>query len=616
MADITINKDELLEEMTALRAAAEELALPVLRTSTGHTAAGLQYLPNVYNNFKDIITKYILLFKRDLGFVADTACAFYFFDSACGNVLAFDDVRSIETRWSVLLDCLIDSETVEYTVDTAAHMYADWSFGIHDLDNIAANIIENLFTLIEHTNALIGLITSFESTSNFDCHAAAATLSYFSDIHINACRGIRTVAQTLFAHISRYWNSYTNSSLLTYNGNNYVFYKAKMEEFIAALDDRGDYMRRKHTYIVSNTMNLYVDSAYEFNFNDMIPDIRALSDKYNDMVEVTQSMVDQVDENEDALIADQTTLESPIYDLVDLINSIIANVRGRYDYIYPPATDVIGISEYRVVFDTVRTINEEEYIDDMCLAATRAGEVNTEFARDVRDVNNQNDLTFGLYAVFIGAYGFGTAPMVVPSGAFTFVSVGGRSIPLAFNVSDTFEDATEFYNLHWGDSEEGGFNPLLHFVFADDEDGYNLARTIASYAKFVAKAAEFRPTATLNEIGYLILLLLRKMTEEEVISVLVSLGLSRAKATLLVSNAIVLLDREYASEVLGRSDYGFIEDLRMDYSVGTEAEEMAEDLADILEEDITYSTYTESTMDTEGYDEERLTDMGIIGEVA
>lgn len=615
MSNIVVNEDELLEEMTGLREAAEELALPILRTTTGHTAAGLQYLPDAYNNFRDIISKYILLFKRDLGYIADTACAFYFFDSACGNVLAFDDIHSTETRWSILLDCLDDPQTVEYTVGTAAHMYPDWSFGIHDLDMMAANIIENLFELIDHTNTLIGMITSFRSTPNFSGEASEATLGYFYEIHTNVCQGIRTVAQTFFAHISHYWNSYSNSSLLTYNGDYYVFYKAKMEEFIQALDAKGDYMRRKHTYIVSSTMNLYIDSAYEYDFNDTIPGIRELSDKYNALIETTQSMIDKVDEIEDTLIADQSETERPIFELVDFINSVIANVQGRYDYIYPPTTDVIGIDGYQETFEEVREINEEEYMGDMCLAATHAGEVNTEVARDIRNSNNQVDLIVGVFAVVCGVYGIWEGAALL-SGVAEGVFITGQSLPIAFQISDTIEEATEFYNLNWGDPEASGFNPLLQYYYHGDEDAYSTARSLASYGSIIANAARFTPTATMNELEYLLLLLLRKMSQDGVVNVLVNLGMTSASASALVSRAMGLCDRGYSAAISDETAISFLTIVQADTVQSLTSVSTAGTVADMLDQDIESSSYEQSSMDTNGYDEERLNDLGIVGEPA
>jgi hypothetical protein len=610
MAEIDLDRDEFIAEMVQLRDAAEELELPILRTSTDCTIAGLQYIPAMYNDFKTIVSKYIILFKRDLGLVADTACAICLFDNACANVFVLDDVHSVEDRWSRLIECMDPPETVEYTVGPAAHLFSDWLFRIYDLDTITANVIENLTILMEKSRSLKGAIEQFQTTSHWRGNAATTALGYFHSIHADVCDGLRTTAENIICHVSSYLRSYIEEFLLYRNGPDYQFHKGTLNRFLTALDDSGNCLRSKHTYIVSETMNLFMNTNYAFDFTEIMPNLRVVSDHYNDMDEVGRNTLSAIDDNEDNLMTNiQSELESPILLLVDMINSIIANVQGRYDYIYPPTTDVIGLNDYEQTFTDVREYNEENHLEDMCVGLTHAGEVNTAFAADIRDMNNQQDLIVGLFAVVCGAYGL-TVIASTEVGGYFIAAFAGSGIQYIFTVSECVENLTEFYDIHWGGNQTGGFNPLLEYGFAGDTDAYADAKEWASYGSIISQAATFSPTATMNELEYLVLLLLRKWGSAGVVDVLVGLGLNRDTASLLVSRVTSLCNGAFSSYVSDQSAMDFISSTTAASLTQTGT---ANQVANAIESNLAVTTYTESYLDSDGYDESRLEEMGLIG---
>ncbi len=610
MSEIYLEEDRFLHEMTRIKHRAELLTMPMLRITTDCTIAGLQYLPEMYYAFRDIVEKYILLVKRDVGLIADSACAFHNYDTLYGNP------HALFISWSDELDCdMVVAESAEYNVAPASHMYDDWLFKIYDLDNLASDIIENMVVLIDHIINLNRAIVDFNRSMSFYGDTASSMKAYFYDIHTAVCGGLRTCAQTIIAYISCYWDTYCGNRLLSSNGPDYAFHKGSMTAFVRELDEKASYIRRKHADIPYHTVNLYIDTNYEYNFIEMEPSIRPISDRYRELAEETQSVIDAIDNNEDELITGiQSSIEAPIYDVVGLINSVITNVQGRYEYLNPPeqGEDPIGLEDYNQRFTEIRTFNEENLMDYMCEGISHAGEVNTQFANDITEMNNTEVFLAGSLVLAMSGYGlYVNASSIATEGECSSVVWGALS--LSFTLSDLAEDGLEELNIHFGLPEELVINPMRDINFGGNQALYDGARSMVSWGSQIS-GLPF--TKKLIVIGVVALFMLDKYSIDYTIDRLSMMGLDSRLSTLITEKMRELidmgvLDQLYSIDITiliaylsGETDFNLVTVGRIEWVV------------DLIDSRLAVCSYEHSELNDDGYDEDDLNDMGIVGEMA
>ena len=457
MSEILV-REELREEAEDIIVRAGEMCLPELTLTTGNnsTIVGTQYLLDMYDAFKNIVSCYCSAIQRDTALVADIAQSFYEYDSGYAGIPYADS-------WFPDVERCIYYTTVNYSVNSNMVVSDTWDFNKYELDLLATEIIDNMYELMLAIEDLKVSILNYTYSQNFTGQAALATKQYFNNIHYNACSALYVSAQTVLSEVSAYWLAYRDNQ--DFDAVNYesFFSKVELDQLVNGLNDTLTNLEDLHSEMLDQTNAVPTVTGGLYDYAALVPDDATLIELIPDAISRTQTIIDTVETNEANLASSyRVNIDSTLTEFASFVQDIITN-GNRSNFAFPPQNrnELINVQEYRETFMEIEYYNETELPGVMCHGLSEAIEVDTWLACEDLAVERRNRIlrrAGNVALITVGVIGLiATLGADLPVSA-TLIAIGIEGLTLEYYTADICEDYQEIGMLHQGIVDPEGYN--------------------------------------------------------------------------------------------------------------------------------------------------------------
>lgn len=445
MADIYLNDAGFRAETDNLMAKVRELELPDLCSTTMGTIASLQFIPELYYEFKALVDTYMRIVERDIGTLSDIFLAFYVYDNAYANISGTEN-------WYPEVERYMTVDSVGFEYPAPCHADPDWILKSGDLDAIVSEVLDRLAMVMDKATSLHQEIVNFVQTQNWTGDAASATLAYFYRIHITSARGLFSCANSISSQLSAFWLHYTSNPMFddfSVDGNQSVFCKYELDYIISSLNEKAQYAADLVQTLAPRTEQTYAESEYRDDYSNSLPDATALLNGFDEPIRMAQNALETIENNETYLATTaQEEITADVEDFLTYLRLIIENAR-RYNYTFPPDVpdDPINCGEYYEVFNCTITNNSVTYQEELSVAYSQAVSINTELALDHRRTELGETILFNgiSIVVAIGTLVF-TCGADAPV-AFTVIAASSESIYICTHTSNELEYMQQYYQV-------------------------------------------------------------------------------------------------------------------------------------------------------------------------
>ncbi len=471
MSEIHVDDEGLRNETDALMGVIASLELPELCASTEATVASLQFIPNLYNAFRDFVNSYIKILSRDVATVTDIALEFIDYDDAYANC-------SSDVIWYPEVERQLDASIADFACPPAEHFNSEWIINTHDLDLMISEVLDRLASLMDKLEGESGLASTIQSlvtTQYFTGDAATATLNYLSTNHLSSAYGLYSCAFAITTYLSNFWNLYAENPMFqSSEGLECQFCKFELERLYNSLVEKEEYAISLFPTLDTAIEQAYSDSGYVDDYSSQTPSGFAYVNGFANPKQKIQNAINTVDYNEWYLAnITASRIEASFTPLLTLLRQIIEH-GSRYDYSFPPdpAHSQIDVETANSSFGAMMEYNSYVFQNDIDTAWTRANTINTEVALENRRAQLQGAIVSNAIGITIAI-----VSLVLTCGAdapiaITTIALCSESIYIATHGSDLIEDSQDLYYVCQGDLNADSVNLLCDYGLAFyPEDG-------------------------------------------------------------------------------------------------------------------------------------------------
>lgn len=488
--NIGVQFDQVALALGGLASDGASITLPEVSFSYNSNTDGFAYFPEVYSEFCDILRNYRALLSRDITMTSDMIGCFIAYDQQ-----ALQDRRSSSQNFSAApcptptpsanSDLIVtsvdlgDGDPIQNSFETTSFGSDDYHIDLSDLDDMCAEIINDLTSLMSSCETFSSTIQNFYDSEGFYGLTATALKDYWLNVHGACVVKIYTAATTFLDNISAYWLSYSDSSVLQASLP-FALLKNELDSVKSDLSLFDSDFSLLHDEVVAAINAVATGTSGAYSYSSYTPNYDALSTKVLDTVDYIDSINSEVVSNEDNVESSYSAIiNESISDLNEYLNSIILNV--NQDNITNQNNGVPCVIEdsYVAVTESVSTdvAIHSFYSDVANEGIQRAQSVAVQDELDSRRSQVEFEIVSDVVVIcFCVATMVGTGGLDTP-GAIPVIVESANGIATVLAASDLYEDGGTYYYIQQGDLDSYGTNIIYEGCFAPigvDRETYNV----------------------------------------------------------------------------------------------------------------------------------------------